>query len=80
MIDEPEKIEMKVEKHPKIKLRSLPAAATAFIYFSLPRLLLLVLRRYSSCFLFQWLWQIYKYGSLKAEQVEAEHVGRIEAK
>ena len=58
MVDEPEKIEMKVAKVPKIKLRSLPAAATAFSYFSLPILLLLVLRRYSSCFLFQWLWQI----------------------
>ena len=47
MIDEHEKIElkMKVEKLPKIKLRSPAAAttATAFSHFSLPRLLLLVL-------------------------------------
>ena len=53
-IDEPEKVEMKAEKLPKIKLRSLPTAANASPFFPL---LLAVLKRYSfPCFIFQWLY------------------------
>ena len=44
-IDEPEKMEMKAKKLTKIKLMSLPAAASPF--FQLLKLLLAVLRRYS---------------------------------
>ena len=61
-IGKPEKMEMKAEKPTKIKLRSLPAATSPF--FQLLRLLLAVLRRYSFlCYIFQWLQQIYNYGS-----------------
>ena len=61
-IDEPEKMEMKAKKLTKIKPMSLPAAASPF--FQLLRLLLAVLRRYSFlCYIFQWLQQIYNYGS-----------------
>ena len=52
--DKPEKIEMKAEKLPRIKLRSLPTAANASQFFPL---LLAVLKRYSFLgFIFQWLY------------------------
>ena len=64
---------MKAEKLTKINLRSLPDAASPF--FQLLRLLLAVLRRYSFlCYIFQWLQQIYNYGS---SLLEYEHVERF---